>query len=87
MNVSDDTKPHGPRPQGPRARLYLTTADASRVLEVTPATVRLMVRRGDLRARAWTESGVHLFHREDVERLARKRIRRGLSRRARAEGR
>ena len=58
---------------------YLSTADAARVLGITPATVRLMVRRGDLPVAAMTEGGIHLFRRGHVERLARRRARRGLS--------
>jgi DNA-binding transcriptional MerR regulator len=52
---------------------YLSSADASRVLNVTTATVRLMVRRGDLTPAAKTEGGIHLFHRHEVERLAAER--------------
>jgi excisionase family DNA binding protein len=51
----------------------LSTADAARILEVTPATVRQMLRRGTLRAAARTEGGIHLFRRKDVEKLARER--------------
>ncbi len=54
----------------------LSPADASRVLAVTPATVRLMARRGDLPVAAMTEGGIHLFRPQDVEDLARKRARR-----------
>ncbi len=46
---------------------YLSTADASRVLGVTPATIRLMARRGDLPVAAMTEGGIHLFRRATVE--------------------
>ena len=56
---------------------YLSTADASRVLGITPATVRLMVRRGDLPVAAMTEGGIHLFRRGPVEHLARRRAKRG----------
>jgi len=62
------------------ATRFLSTADASRVLGVTPATVRLMVRRGDLPVSAMTEGGIHLFRRKDVKTLARRRA-------ARKEGR
>jgi excisionase family DNA binding protein len=55
---------------------FLSTADASRVLGVTPATVRLMVKRGELPVSAMTEGGVHLFRRGPVERLARRRAKR-----------
>ncbi len=55
---------------------YLSSADASRVLGVTPATIRLMVRRGDLPVAAMTEGGIHLFRRATVEGLARRRAKR-----------
>ncbi len=48
----------------------LSVADASRILGVTPQTVRLMVRRGTLTVAAQTEGGIRLFNRPDVERLA-----------------
>jgi len=52
---------------------YLTPADAALLLRVTPATVRQMVRRGELPVAATTERGSRLFHRKDVEALAAKR--------------
>jgi excisionase family DNA binding protein len=52
---------------------YLSTADAARVLGVTPATVRQMHQRGALPIANRTEGGIHLFHRSDVEALARQR--------------
>lgn len=52
---------------------FLAASDAARILDVTPATVRLMVKRGDLKAATTTESGMRLFRRVDVERLAAKR--------------
>lgn len=52
---------------------FLSTADAARILGVTPATVRLMVKRGDLPTAGATESGIRLFHKEDVEKLAMRR--------------
>ena len=55
---------------------FLSSADASRILGVTPATIRLMVRRGDLRTAAMTEGGIHLFRRRDVDALARRRAQR-----------
>ena len=55
---------------------FLSSADASRVLGVTPATIRLMVRRGDLPVAAMTEGGIHLFSRDDVDALARRRANR-----------
>lgn len=56
---------------------YLSTADASRVLVVTPATVRLMVKRGDLPVAAKTEGGIQLFRRAEVEKLAKQRAEKG----------
>jgi excisionase family DNA binding protein len=52
---------------------YMSAADASRVLDVTTATIRLMVRRGDLPVAATTEGGIRLFNRTDVEGLAARR--------------
>jgi DNA-binding transcriptional MerR regulator len=52
---------------------YLSSADASRLLGVTPATVRLMVKREELRVSAVTEGGIQLFERADVEKLASQR--------------
>ena len=57
-------------------KLFLSTADAARVLGVTPATIRLMVRREALRVAAMTEGGIHLFSRATVEGLARRRAKR-----------
>ena len=54
---------------------YLSTADAARILGVVPATIRLMERRGDLRAATRTEGGIRLFRRSAVEALARRRTR------------
>ena len=62
------------------ATRYLSTADASRVLGVTPATVRQMVQRRVLPVAAMTEGGMHLFRRKDVEAVACRRA-------ARKEGR
>ena len=59
---------------------FLSAADAARVLEVTPAAIRSMARRGALPVSAMTEGGIHLFRRKDVEALARRRA-------ARKEGR
>ena len=50
----------------------LTPADAARILGVVPATVRHMAIRGTLPALR-TASGMRLFHRHDVERLAAER--------------
>jgi Helix-turn-helix domain len=55
---------------------YLSTADASRVLVVTPATVRLMAKRGELPIAGITEGGIQLFRRSEVERLAKSREKR-----------
>ena len=52
----------------------LTTADAAKLLDVVPDTVRLWERNGLLRA-IRTESGVRLFRRRDVEALAVRRRR------------
>ena len=52
---------------------YLTPADAALILQVTPAAVRLMAKRGDLRVSARTEKGNHLFDRADVIRLKEER--------------
>jgi excisionase family DNA binding protein len=56
--------------------LYLSVADAAKMLGVTPATVRLMIRSGKLTISAKTVGGIQLFRREDVERLARVRAER-----------
>jgi excisionase family DNA binding protein len=47
----------------------MLVAEAAKVLDVTPATVRDMERRGELVAER-TSSGVRLFDRADVDRLA-----------------
>jgi DNA-binding transcriptional MerR regulator len=52
---------------------YLSAADAARRLGVTPATVRLMHRRGELPIAGKTEGGMHLFSPEAVDRLAARR--------------
>ncbi len=64
---------------------FLSTADAARVLNVTPAAVRLMARRGDLPISAMTEGGIHLFRRSAVEALARRRAKRQQARERRSE--
>jgi excisionase family DNA binding protein len=53
--------------------LYLSVADAARILGITPQTVRLMIRTGKLQVTARTVGGIQLFRREEVERLARER--------------
>lgn len=52
---------------------FLTPNDASRLLGVSPATVRQMARSGALHVAAMTESGNRLFARKTVEALAAKR--------------
>lgn len=49
---------------------FLSTADAAKILRVTPATVRLMVREHKLTPAAQTEGGINLFRPADVESLA-----------------
>jgi excisionase family DNA binding protein len=53
--------------------MFLSVADASRLLDVTPQTVRLMVRRGVLSVSAKTVGGIQLFRREEVDRLVAQR--------------
>jgi DNA-binding transcriptional MerR regulator len=57
--------------------VFLSVADASRILGVTPQTVRLMVRRGTLAVAAKTVGGIQLFRADEVERLAATRRERG----------
>ena len=59
--------------------IYLTAADASRLLGVTAAAVRQMERRQELPAATRTEGGIRLFRRADVEALVRRRERRAHS--------
>lgn len=56
---------------------YLSSADAARVLGVTPATVRAMERDGRLPALTRTQGGIRLFRSRDVVKLARERARKG----------
>lgn len=56
--------------------IFLSVADASRILGVTPQTVRLMIRRGTLSIDAKTVGGIQLMRPEEVERLAQERRRR-----------
>lgn len=51
----------------------LSPSDAARVLGVVPATVRAMALSGRLPPATMTESGIRLFRRGDVERLAAER--------------
>lgn len=50
----------------------LTPGDVARICVVSPDTVRLWERKGKLRGLR-TESGIRLFRRRDVERLAAER--------------
>jgi hypothetical protein len=52
---------------------YMSVADASKVLGLTPGGVRLMARRKELEIAAMTEGGIQLFKRTHVEEVARKR--------------
>jgi excisionase family DNA binding protein len=58
---------------------FLTSAEAARILNVTPARVRQMHSQGTLRALR-TASGTRLFSRAAVDRLARERSRKRLAR-------
>jgi DNA-binding transcriptional MerR regulator len=51
---------------------YLLTYEVARVLRLTPASVRILERKGRLTAQR-TESGTRLFAADDVERLAAER--------------
>ncbi len=59
---------------------HCLAAEAAKILDVTPATVRLREARGELPAER-TESGVRIFKRVDVERLAAQREAARLARR------
>ncbi len=59
----------------------LSPSDAARILGVVPATVRAMALSGRLPPATMTESGIRLFRREDVERLAAERAKRPRRRR------
>lgn len=52
---------------------FLTSADASKVLGITLAAVRLNVIQRRLKVSAKTEGEIRLFRRSDVERLAKRR--------------
>lgn len=66
---------------------FLSAADAARVLDLTPAAIRAMARRGALPVSAMTEGGMHLFRRGDVEALARRRAKHRQARERHSEGR
>jgi DNA-binding transcriptional MerR regulator len=54
---------------------YILTAEAARLLDLTPNGVRVMERRGEIHAER-TPSGVRLFDRTVVQRVARTRANR-----------
>jgi predicted site-specific integrase-resolvase len=47
-------------------------AKAAKILDVTPATIRAMVRRGELKAER-TSNGVSIFDEDELEEHARRR--------------
>jgi DNA-binding transcriptional MerR regulator len=51
----------------------MSTAEAARALDLTPAMVRVLARSGQLATAVETEGGVRLFDRQDVERLRNER--------------
>lgn len=57
-------------------RMLMTTAEVGRRLGVTPATVRLMARRGELPIAVQSASGVRLFEEQAVEALRTRRAER-----------
>jgi DNA-binding transcriptional MerR regulator len=57
-------------------RMLMTTAEVGRRLDVTPATVRLMARRGELPIAVQSASGVRLFEESAVEALRARRAER-----------
>ena len=60
---------------------FLITSEAAKILERTPAMVRYLERTGKLKAHK-TPSGVRIFEREEVERLAAERVARNKQREA-----
>ena len=54
-------------------KIYLTPADAAVELGVTPATIRNLADRRQLRVAATTKSGIRLFEESDVITLAARR--------------
>jgi hypothetical protein len=55
--------------------VYLTN-DTAKLIERSPATVRVETARGRLRASLRTPGGVHVYTREDVDRYLRDRAQR-----------
>lgn len=53
---------------------YLTAADVGKMLDLVPASIRQMSKRGDIPF-IRTKGGVRLFHRNDVMQLMRRRSR------------
>ena len=58
----------------------LSSADAAKVLDLTPGAVRLMRQRGELTATARTRGGIFLYLPAEVERARRERAERQTSR-------
>jgi DNA-binding transcriptional MerR regulator len=52
---------------------FLMGTDVAHILRVSAATVRRMAQRGELPVAATTKSGVRLYDRSDVMRLAKER--------------
>ena len=52
---------------------FLSSADAARILNITPAAVRLAALQNRIPVAAVTPGGVRLFARRDIEQLARER--------------
>ena len=50
----------------------IETADVARLLERTPATVRVMVKAGKIPVAVTTPRGARLFRRSDIEAFIRK---------------
>ena len=67
----------GSRERGPHMERFLSVADAARLLDLTPARVRQLLRSGDLQAAAETAGGIRLLRRSDVAMLARRRAAKG----------
>jgi excisionase family DNA binding protein len=65
----------------------MTTVDAARILGLSSDMVRLLARRGRLKAAVLTVRGVRLFRRADVDRLAAERAQQALERQERPRAR
>jgi len=66
------------RPEDPED--LMTAGDAARILDLSSDMVRLLAREGRLEAAVQSVSGVRLFRRADVERLAAQRAQRAIER-------